>query len=395
MVEISLYFHYPFCESKCPYCDFNSNVRDNLDDNKWQNAYLKEIDYYNNYLQNKIIKTIYFGGGTPSLMNLKTLEAILNKLSKDYKIAKNCEITIEANPASSEIKKFKNFKTLGINRISIGIQSFDENRLKFLGRKHDKNQAISAIHYAQKIFDNYSFDLIYATKNQTLNDWEKELDFALKFKPPHISLYQLTIEKGTDFYSQTKKGEIKTTQDEMAEKLYFQTQNTLEKNGIFRYEVSNFARRGFESKHNLNYWNYGEYLGIGAGAHSRINLDLPQPNNKFTPRTAIYDIHNPENWLKTTLKENVGIQKKIELTQQQMLEEMLYMGLRIKNGIKLKNFKAILGKDFSEIFDKKTLQFLENQNLIKLSKTKLKATKNGIMLHSAITKKIINSSKLI
>ena len=384
----SLYFHWPFCELKCPYCDFNSHVREKTDHTKWLRAYLKEIDFYADYLKGKEIKTIYFGGGTPSLMKPEMIAEIINKIKAEFNLRNNAEITIEANPASSEIEKFKAFKDAGINRISIGIQSFNEERLKFLGRKHNRAQAIKAIEAAKEIFGNFTFDLIYATKGQTEKSWSDELDFALKFDPPHISLYQLTIEKGTEFYSETKNGAIKTTKDELSENLYFQTLERLKHNGLERYEISNFAKQGFESQHNMNYWNYGEYMGIGAGAHSRVKI---KPAGELSEsRYSIYDIHNPENWLDAVFKKGNGIQKKAILSKQQMLEEMLYMGLRIREGISLNNFQKVLEKDFFEIFKKEKISFFEQEGLLKLTESHLKLTDNGIMLHSSLCKKIIN-----
>lgn len=392
-------------------------MREKVDNEKWLAAYLKEIDFYSDYLKEKDIQTIYFGGGTPSLMKPEMVAEIISKIKKDFKVKDNAEITLEANPASSEIEKFRAFKQAGVNRLSIGIQSFDEERLKFLGRKHNRIEAIKAIEAARQIFDNYTFDLIYATKGQTEESWRSELDFALKFNAPHISLYQLTIEKGTDFYGQDKKGEIKTTNDGLSENLYFQTVERLAENGLERYEISNFARLGFESQHNMNYWNYGEYLGIGAGAHSRINIDRHceeqsdaaihpnEPDSKsdgllrhFIPRNddntriSIFDIHSPENWLEAVMTKGNGIQKKLELSKQQMLEEMLYMGLRIRDGIELSNFNRILGKGFFEIFDKKKTDFLISEGMLEVS-SRLKATEKSIMLHSSLVKKLIKIAR--
>lgn len=435
MKPVSLYIHYPFCELKCPYCDFNSHVRENVNQQNFLNAYLKEIDFYKNYLKEREIQTIYFGGGTPSLMAPNMVAEILNKLNKDFKLSNNPEITIEANPSSSEIEKFKSFKQAGINRISIGVQSFDDNRLKFLGRKHNAKEAIKAIESAKQIFDDrLSFDLIYATKNQTLDDWQKELEQAVKFNPKHLSLYQLTIEKGTDFFNQYKKGEAKTVNDDLAEDMYFYTIDKLKQHGLKKYEISNFAALSHESQHNLNYWRYGEYLGLGAGAHSRVELaefrvenlnsyvelSLRVNNNERSnpenlkeldchvtdstrndgsyndvSRTGIYNIHSPEKWLEQVNKTGSGTQKHWKLDKQEVLEEMLFMGLRVKEGIKLEKFTELFGKSFDEIFDMNKINYLFQEELLKVTNNKsLKATDKGMMIHTSVYKKLIEISNL-
>ena len=378
-MQTSLYIHWPFCESKCPYCDFNSHVREKIDSERWLNAYLKEIEFYAD--KQKKITSIFFGGGTPSLMKPEMVAKILEKVRSSFDVEKNIEITLEANPSSFEVEKFKEFKAAGINRVSIGVQSFDENALKFLGRRHDSKQAVKAIEEAGKIFGNFSFDLIYALPGQTAEVWEKELDRALAFNSPHISLYQLTIEKGTPFYSDFHKGKFTLPDEETQTDLYLLTLDKCKQKGLERYEVSNFAKPGFESKHNLSYWLQNDYIGIGPGAHGRIH----EGNSKV----ATMDIHAPENWMEAVEKKGEGIQSKETLGKKEILEELLFMGLRIRDGIKLQKFTE-LGFEFTELFDKKLVEKLCNEGLMKIDNECIKLTDKGLLIHTNIVSRLLN-----
>ncbi|MDX1949645.1 MAG: radical SAM family heme chaperone HemW [Rickettsiales bacterium] len=388
----SFYIHWPFCEKKCPYCDFNSHERDNINYQDWENAYLKEIDYYANILNPQLkITTIFFGGGTPSLMKPKTIEKIIDRISQKFNLEKNAEITLEANPSSSEAEKFKNFKLAGVNRISIGVQSFNEENLKFLGRKHNSSQAINAIKMAGKIFDNFSFDLIYALPNQNINNWRQELDFAFEFGSPHLSLYQLTIEKGTDFYGRYKRKEFALPNTDIQNDLYNLTIEKAKKNGLLQYEISNFSRKGFESKHNMNYWQYGDYIGIGAGAHGRLlngNWKLETGNSASNLKTQTLNIHSPEKWLESIKKNNHGLQSKTKLTFEQQVEEFVYMGLRVKKGFSFKKFNHFAGKNFEDYFDKKIIENLIEAKYLKISNDRVKPTNAGLLLHRGIIHKL-------
>lgn len=377
-MSISIYIHYPFCRSKCPYCDFNSYCNLNIEEEELIKAYLNEIEYYKDIIKDKIIDTIYFGGGTPSLMSEKLLSNIMNKINSLYKINKNCEISLESNPNSISYEKLKNFKDIGINRLSIGVQSLNDVDLKFLGRIHNKNEAIEAINTAQKIFnDKYSIDLIYGRPNQNLKEWKDELNKAIQLSPFHISLYQLIIEKGTPFY----RNKVQTPNEDIATKLYEETNNILEKNNIFQYEISNYAKNGYECKHNLVYWNNGEWVGIGAGAHGRINI-----NQK---RYSIQNLKKPLNWLDKTLKNKNGISIKKLLSKQEIIEEYLIMGLRIKDGIKIENLqKNIYCNNFYDILDKSNIEFLTKLNLINANDKNIKLTKNGFLLLNSIIEKL-------
>lgn len=378
-MSISIYIHYPFCRSKCPYCDFNSYCNLKIDEEELIKAYLNEIEYYKDIIKDKVIDTIYFGGGTPSLMSEKLLSNIMNKINLLYKINQNCEISLESNPNSINYEKLKSFKDIGINRLSIGVQSLIDRDLKFLGRIHNRNEAIEAINTAQKIFnDKYSIDLIYGRPNQNLKEWKNELNEAIQLSPFHISLYQLIIEKGTPFY----RNKIQTPNEDIATKLYEETNNILEKNKIMQYEISNYAKNGYECKHNLVYWNNGEWIGIGAGAHGRINI-----NQK---RYSIQNLKKPLNWLDKTLKNKNGISIKKLLSKQEIIEEYLIMGLRIKDGIKIKNLqKNIDCNNLYDILDKSNIEFLAKLNLINANDKNIKLTKNGFLLLNSIIEKLV------
>jgi len=363
--NLAIYIHWPFCKSKCPYCDFNSHVRDKIDANSWQEAYLKEIDYFKPNIQGRTISSIFFGGGTPSLMEALLVARIIEKLSLIGRFDKNIEITLEANPTSIEAKKFKDFREAGVNRISVGIQSLDPDALKFLGRNHSVPQSIKAIETARDIFANYSFDLIYARPDQSLKEWENELSQALKLADKHISLYQLTIEKGTAFYSDYKNKKFLMPNEVLSASLYELTNDITSSVGLESYEISNYAKPGFESKHNLSYWNYDNYLGIGPGAHSRID------------KQAIMMIHNPENWLDKISKESNGIQSRIDLSEREVFEEFVLMGLRTKYGINKMNFKKLMGQSLDNYIAPARIVTLKKEDLLSENETSVSATKKG------------------
>lgn len=356
--QLSIYIHYPFCEAKCGYCDFNSHVQANIDHQKFLEAYCLELDYFAKLIGPRVVKTIFCGGGTPSLMPEFLLSGIFEKINKVFEVDKNCEITLEANPSSVEINKFANFKKIGINRLSLGIQAFNADDLKFLERVHDCNQAIKAIEVCQKNFDNFSFDLIYARPKQSIESWLEELNFALQFDTKHLSLYQLTIEKGTKFFSQYQQKKFTLPDENLASELYLATNQIMQNHGFDNYEVSNYAKKNFQSQHNLTYWQSQEYLGIGAGAHSRITYQNEQN------RRAIMLIHQPNSWLKKVFDQQNGIQTNDIIDNKALIEEILLMGLRLKEGISIKNFEQLIGQKFSAIFDQKKLAKLLNNSLL-------------------------------
>lgn len=381
--NLSIYIHYPFCKSKCPYCDFNSHVQEQIDHERFLQAYLRELEFFASKLKNRTITTIFFGGGTPSLMPIFLVEKILNKIAQLWQIDANCEISLEANPTSFEAQKFKDFRQAGINRLSIGIQALNDKDLTFLGREHSAKEAIATIQTASTIFDNFSFDLIYARPNQTLKAWEDELKTAINFGTKHLSLYQLTIEKGTRFFAQYHKGEFTLPDEELAAQFYETTNHITATYGLNLYEISNYAKAGFACQHNMVYWQGGDYLGIGAGAHSRLYLD-DQPH-----RQAIMMTHEPLAWLQKVETQQHGTQKIEHILPQELLEEIILMGLRLKNGIDDSIFQHHFGKNIAQIFDMKKLKKLEEQKLIKIGNS-IAIIDGSRLLTNAIIEKIVD-----
>lgn len=383
---LSLYIHYPFCLSKCPYCDFNSYRISTINEEDYLRGYLTELQYYYNKTKNRKIGSIFFGGGTPSLMSVSFLKSLIEKINDLWGIDSNIEISMEANPTTVEINKFQNFKDIGINRLSIGIQSLNNNELKFFGRIHNAENGIQAIKIAQKVFkDRYSIDLIYARPNQNLNEWIIELDKAIKLSPYHLSLYQLIIEEGTIFY----KKNIKPLDDKKSNELYDRTNEILEKNNLHLYEVSNYAQNGYECKHNINYWNSGEWIGIGAGAHGRICFNDNYLDN-YKIRTAIENIKLPQKWLENVLNKGYGYELFETLAKNEFIEEIILMGLRKKEGIFLEDVQKYLHiDDISNILNSKNLKFLKEKKFIDVSKNNVKVNFEHFNILDSIIEKLL------
>lgn len=331
--EISIYIHWPFCTKKCPYCDFNSYVSNNIDYKGWLVGFFQSIENQKKFFAGKKIKSIFFGGGTPSLMDPDAVFQLINyfkKHNKDNGFGEISEITLESNPSTFEIKRFKDFKHSGINRLSTGIQSFKDSSLKFLGRNHSSVEAIKALEKSNEIFERTSFDLIIGLPNQTLEDWKLELDFALQFFKEHISIYQLTIEEGTPFF----RWGIPEAKEKIGEELYMYTLEKLESKNIFQYEISNFATKGAESIHNMNYWKGGEYIGIGPNAHGRVFF-----NNAWF---ATKEYKNPNIWLQQSQaqqKKSIGSELNpifdefTEIKNEERFEELVLTSLRVNSTI--------------------------------------------------------------
>jgi oxygen-independent coproporphyrinogen-3 oxidase len=362
---LAIYIHWPFCKAKCPYCDFNSHVRETIAFTSWNDSYLREIEYFAEQISHRYISSIFFGGGTPSLMEPRIIENIINKLAQLGHIDEQTEITLEANPTSIETEKFYNFKLAGINRVSIGIQAFNEADLKFLGREHSATEAIDALAVAQKLFKRFSFDLIYTRPHQTPHAWQEELEFALQFGSDHLSLYQLTIEKGTPFYTQYQRKQFTLPLEDQALELFTLTQDIMAAHNMPAYEISNHAKYKEESRHNLTYWLYNDYLGIGPGAHSRLNS------------REIVMISSPEAWLRSIEARGTGIQRHASLSIKQAGEEMVMMGLRLTDGIRLEDFVQKLGVKMEEVINQNKLQQLIKMNLVTLTDTSLVVTAKG------------------
>ncbi len=363
--NISIYIHWPFCKSKCPYCDFNSHVREKISHDDWLEAYIKEILFFKNILEHKRIGSIFFGGGTPSLAKPELMEKIIDALSKLASFDERIEITLEANPTSIEAQKLSDFKNAGINRVSVGIQSLNDDHLKFLGREHSSTEAKNALEIAYKTFDRFTFDLIYALPTQTLESWERELEEALKIAKKHISLYQLTIEKGTRFYSDHSNKKFIMPTNDLAAEMYEITTEIMEKQNMPYYEVSNYAVHGEESRHNLSYWRYQDYLGIGPGAHGRFS----EGENKF----ATQMISSPEQWMKSVSENGVGFQRKDALSNEDIRNEKLLMGLRLREGVHL-----------DVISNKSSIPSLVSNGLIEYKNEKVAATKKGLLVLNSL-----------
>ena len=382
--KLSLYIHWPYCESKCPYCDFNSHKIESVNESEWIQSYTNQLYKMKDVLLKYEVKhdklnTIFFGGGTPSLMPLKVIESILYTANKIFKFEENIEITLEANPGSYEREKFQDIKLLGINRLSLGVQSLNDKNLSFLGRKHNFQDALIAIEIAMKTFQNVSTDLIYGLAGQNIKEWEQELNsFLKKFNLNHLSVYQLTIEEGTKFYTDYKKGLLKTINEDLSADFYNLTNDILNNYKYNRYEVSNHSQKKFESKHNLNYWNSENWIGIGPGAYSRL-----WSSNQKNKRFEIENYKSPKSWLsKNFLNAKFNQVKFIDNCETN--KDLLIMGLRLTKGIKLNSLL-----DTSIITDEKILD-LKNEKIININKGIIKVNKNHLIKLNSILKYLMS-----
>ncbi len=348
--EFAIYVHWPFCRSKCPYCDFNSHVREAIDEARWRAAILRELDHYAAETQPRAVTSIFFGGGTPSLMAPATVASIIERIAARWRLAADIEITLEANPNSAERSNFKALRDAGVNRLSLGVQSLDDAALRFLGRAHDAHEARAAIAAAAEIFERFSFDLIYARPGQSLAAWRDELDAALALAGEHLSLYQLTIEQGTAFHALYQRGDIVLPPEDEAAAFYEVTQGLLADAGLPAYEISNHARPGAECRHNLVYWRYGDYAGIGPGAHGRLTRD--------GARIATRQERAPETWLACVEARGHGTAEEQAIAPGQAAEEALMMGLRLAEGIDPKRFYRRTGVALAAALDRRRLQDL-------------------------------------
>ncbi|PXW71978.1 oxygen-independent coproporphyrinogen-3 oxidase [Loktanella sp. PT4BL] len=332
-----LYIHWPFCQAKCPYCDFNSHVVAQIDQGAWAEAYLSEIARVGAETQGRVLRSVFFGGGTPSLMDPAVVDTILTKVRATWPMANDIEITLEANPTSVEAERFAGYRDAGVNRVSMGIQALNDADLKALGRLHSAEEAMRAFEIARKVFDRVSFDLIYARQGQSVTDWTAELRRALDLAVDHLSLYQLTIEDGTAFGDRYAAGRLRgLPDDDAAADMYAATQEICEEAGFAGYEVSNHARAGCESIHNKIYWRYGDYAGIGPGAHGRLTLG----GQRFATEAP----RAPAGWLAQVRKTGNGDLSREALTQDEQFAEFLLMGMRLREGVDTTRFPH-LGRD--------------------------------------------------
>ena len=362
----ALYVHWPFCRAKCPYCDFNSHVRDGVDHDRWRAALLRELDRFADETSGRRLDSIFFGGGTPSLMDPRTVAAVIERATGRWRAGEDLEITLEANPTSVEADRFRAFRAAGVNRVSLGVQALHDRDLALLGREHDVATALAAVDLAGAVFPRHSFDLIYARPGQTPERWRDELGEALTYGASHLSLYQLTIEEGTPFAALHASGKLVTPPDTQAAALYEITQELTEASGLPAYEISNHARPGQECRHNLVYWRYGTYAGAGPGAHGR----LLTPDGR---RIATSTERNPERWRDLVTRQGHGMIEQVPVSAAEQTDEMLLMGLRLAEGIDLDRIAAMAGRPVRVA----RLQGLLDEGLVTLEGRRLRATPVG------------------
>jgi oxygen-independent coproporphyrinogen-3 oxidase len=369
-----VYVHWPFCLAKCPYCDFNSHVRhEKPDEARYARAIARELEHMKPRTNAREVTSIFFGGGTPSLMQPSTVQSVLDEIAKHWTVSKDAEITLEANPTSVEAERFRGYRTAGVNRVSLGVQALDDASLKSLGRMHTAKEALAAVEVARENFPRISFDLIYARPAQTPEAWREELAKALTFAPEHLSLYQLTIEPDTAFEKLHRAGKLITPDADTARALWDLTQELCVARSMPAYEISNHAKAGAEARHNLVYWRYQEYVGVGPGAHGRIGAD--------GERVATSTEKHPERWLAQVEQNGHGLTEDDKLSQLEQADEMLVMGLRLAEGIDVARFERLTGISLNA----ERVSFLESEGLVERSSdSRLRVTAAGFPLLDAI-----------
>jgi oxygen-independent coproporphyrinogen-3 oxidase len=374
---LALYIHWPFCVSKCPYCDFNSHVRESVDQQAWRAALLTDLAHEAALTPGRTIGSIFFGGGTPSLMPPATMAALIEAAAAHWSLAPGAEITMEANPNSAEAARFADAAQAGINRISLGLQALDDAALHFLGRAHDVGEGLAALEAAQSAVPRVSFDLIYARPEQSAEEWEAELARALSFGTEHLSLYQLTIEQGTRFATDVRQGSFTPADPDHAAELYEITQAMTGAAGIPAYEISNHARPGAESRHNLAYWRYDDYLGVGPGAHGRRGHLATTRHKK------------PENWMSAVERNGHGLQEERPLDAPERAAEALMMGLRLAEGLDLSRLSSGTGLPIASLVDEAAIARLSGHGLLMREGDHLRVAAGGILLLDAILPEIV------
>lgn len=375
--DLALYIHWPFCVSKCPYCDFNSHVRDSIDHAAWQSALLADMAHEATLTPGRRLGSIFFGGGTPSLMPPQIADALITAAQRHWTFTPDIEITLEANPSSVEAARFADLAAAGVNRVSLGLQALDDTALRFLGRAHDVIEGLAALDTAQQVFDRVTFDLIYARPGQSEVEWQAELARALAFGTGHISLYQLTIEPGTRFESMVRKGDFPAPDPDHGATLYELTQTLTEAAGLPAYEISNHARPGQESRHNLTYWRYGDYVGIGPGAHGRRSGMATMRHKK------------PENWIAAVDRNTHGLKSEDMLLPEDRATEALLMGLRLREGVDLERIAAMSGIARAAMVDTNAVSHLSALGLVQAEGQHLTVLPPGMLLLDAILPQIV------
>jgi oxygen-independent coproporphyrinogen-3 oxidase len=369
-----VYVHWPFCAAKCPYCDFNSHVRHRpIDQARYAAAFAREMATMRERTGPRAVTSIFLGGGTPSLMEPATVGAVLEAVAANWTVPAGIEVTLEANPSSVEASRFRGYREAGVNRVSLGVQALNDPDLRFLGRLHNVEQALGAIRLAREIFPRLSFDLIYARPDQTVEAWAAELDEAIGYAADHLSLYQLTIEEGTTFHALHAAGRLDVPGQEQAADLYAATQEITAARGLPAYEISNHAAPGAESRHNLVYWRYGEYVGVGPGAHGRFVEDGKR-HVTFTERI-------PEIWLNLVEAKGHGVIGGEVLSREQEADEFLLMGLRLAEGIDLSRYEQLAGRPLSA---RRMARLQEDRLIEPVGNSRLRATPSGMIVLDAV-----------
>jgi putative oxygen-independent coproporphyrinogen III oxidase len=372
----AIYVHWPFCRSKCPYCDFNSHVRERIDEAGWRDALLSELRHYAALTPGRTVSSVFFGGGTPSLMSPATAGAVIDEIAKLWRTSADTEITLEANPNSAEAAHFAGFKAAGVNRLSLGVQALDDAALRFLGRAHDASEAQAAIAAASGAVERFSFDLIYARPQQTLAAWTNELKEALTLAGEHLSVYQLTIEPGTAFHAAHARGDFALPSADDAAEMFEATQDILAAAGLPAYEISNHARSGAECRHNLVYWRYEDYVGVGPGAHGRITV----VGRKLATRQQ----KAPETWLAEVRANGHATAEQRVVDAREAAEEALMMGLRLSEGIDAVRFRRETGVALDAALDRHRLKRMIEGGFVEADAHGLRATAQGRRVLNAV-----------
>jgi oxygen-independent coproporphyrinogen-3 oxidase len=370
---LAIYVHWPFCRSKCPYCDFNSHVRESVDETRWRRAYVAELERLAEETAGRPVTSIFFGGGTPSLMRPETTAAILDRIAARWPLAADVEVTLEANPSTAEAGRFHGFRLAGVNRLSLGVQALDDAALRFLGRGHSVAEACAAVSLAANVFARFSFDLIWGWPGHDIASWRRQLGQALTMAGEHLSAYQLTIEPGTAFWRAAVTG----VDEDTGAELYEATGELLTAVGLPAYEISNYARPGGECRHNLAIWRGTDYLGIGPGAHGRLT-----DGNGVTEATRA--IKAPEKWLSAVESRGTGLTERVALTREQRCEELLLLGLRLSEGIQRDRFRVLAGIEPEAAVDGQALARLIEGGFIVSDTGGMRATPAGLLRLNAV-----------
>jgi oxygen-independent coproporphyrinogen-3 oxidase len=380
MSGFGIYVHWPFCAAKCPYCDFNSHVRQSYDETAWVDGIVRELEWVAGAQggDRPLVETVFFGGGTPSLMQGASVGRILDTVARLWRTTNDVEVTLEANPASADAANFREYRSAGVNRLSLGVQALNDAELKKLGRLHDTAEAEAALRQAIDAFDRVSLDLIYARPQQRIEDWRTELVHALSFGTEHLSLYQLTIEPATPFATLHKTGALVIPDEEAAAVFYETTQELMEAAGLPAYEISNHGRPGAEARHNLIYWRYGDYAGVGPGSHGRIRID--------GKRMATAAVKVPERWRETVLTNGHGYGELTEVADEDAAREHLLMNLRLTEGIDLQAYRA----RWNVAPDESRVASLEGLGLVACDGTRLRTTKRGRLVLNRVIAELLN-----